>query len=143
MVEVIFYKGSDSLSRFIKWWTGGKFSHCGIRLWGALVVDIDLIHGVRARFDPWRRKDKTCILLGGDPHQILLRLYTRRWTNYSLIEGLRAKLPFFPDDPHRWNCAEMVVDVLELAPAERCLTPDDVYNLLKGETHGSNDPLAQ
>lgn len=129
MVEVIFLKGRDPLSRFIMWWTGGRFCHCGIRLWRCLVIDIDLIHGVRARFDPWAR-DTLVVQVAHDPIRVLHSLYLSRWTQYSLWEGLRAKLPCFPDDPHRWNCAELVVDILSLTGPERCLTPDDVYALL-------------
>lgn len=130
MVEVVFYKGSDPLSRFIKWWTSGEFSHCGFRLWGCLVMDIDGFHGIRARFDPWRHGDLTAISVDKDPMKILQLMYMSRWVQYSWKEGLRKKLPWIKDDGIRWNCAEMVYDVLFQRGSERCLYPDDVYEIL-------------
>lgn len=130
MVEVIFLRGADPLARFIRWWTGGEFCHCGIRLWRCLVIDTDLIHGVRIRFDPWTN-DFCTVQVADDPFRVLRQLYMSRWTCYSLIEGIRAKLPIFPDDPNKWNCSEMVVDILNLSSKDKCFTPDDVYALLK------------
>lgn len=128
MVEVVFLKGTDPLARTIRWWTGGVYAHCAFRLWRCLVIDTDLIHGVRARFDPWPSTDSFSVRL--EPNALLDRLYASRWVRYSLIEGLRAKLPFFPDDPNKWNCSEMVYDMLFPTGQDRCVTPDDLYQLL-------------
>lgn len=132
MVGAIFYKGTDPLAKAIRWWTGGTFSHCGILLWRCLVIDIDGIHGVRARFDPWRCGDVTVIPIDRDPVKLLHQLYMSRWIQYSWKEGLRKKLPWIPDDGIRWNCAEMVYDVLFPGGSDSCLYPDDVYRIMKG-----------
>lgn len=130
MVGVIFYRGSDPVAGVIRWWTGGRFSHCGIILWNCLVIDIDGIHGMRARFDPWRRGDTTVVPVAGDPVKLLHQLYLSRWAKYSLREGFRKKLPWIPDDKISWNCAEMVYDVLFPGGTEKCLYPDDVYEII-------------
>lgn len=135
MVDVVFYKGNDLLAKGIKWWTGGRFSHCGFLINQVLVVDTDLIHGLRVRWLTWQPEDYEVVPVKIAVHIVLCRLFANRHRKYDLIEGFRRVLPFIKDRQYLWNCAESVYDTLYPEGTERCLYPDDLYNMLKGGSY--------
>lgn len=141
-MQIAFYKAEGKIfDKLIRWWTGGRYSHCELVFSdGVFFSSSPRDGGVRYKtiqkdLGKW---DFVGIRVDKFDENVL-----RRWCDSKVGRSydwlgiaLTQALPLGMEDPERYFCSEIIVDALQhigrfkgFTPSE--VTPQKLYNITK------------
>lgn len=137
-ISVVFLYGTSLLSRLVRFFSRGRFSHCGFKISNSL-IDIDAFRSVEVSLFHYKENEYEEI-----EYELTLEQYRKlksyinsnKNKEYDYIELVRYFFSFIPDDRRKKNCVEFVIDGLKkidiLDIENKSYSPEQLYKILKG-----------
>jgi len=135
--ELIFYKNRKTLlDRLIMWKTGGKYSHCEIKVGGNMFSSSGLDGGVRKK--PFKNPNSWDIIeVEIDVDKFKKYFEKTKGSKYDYIGILGFILPL-QDRTYSWFCSEWCSNFLKISGYEKLwleepskIHPSKLYEILK------------
>ena len=136
LMQVIFTSSDLPLALAVRFFTGCRWSHCGVVYNGSSVIEASALHGVRAvSLNDFKARGKYCIVdfEVRDEHAAMHFLYNQLGKPYDWTGAIAY--PFRGDwqEATKWYCSEIVAASLSAGGVDlfrdgiRSITPRDLY----------------
>jgi len=143
--DIVFVRGKSPISRFVKWFDGGPFSHVAIAVSSTHILEAQ--YYTRSRITPFRFQDYEILDLGlteeqRDQVQKLSIQLVGKWYDYSQIIGYvisrffrKSRRNLF-NSPNNLICSELIQVILQEigwnhVDIPKDVTPNQLYLLLE------------
>lgn len=118
-MKLYFYKGKGKLfDKLIRWWTGGKYSHCELQFSDGISFSADAWEN-RVRFEVihYNPANWDCVDVKlTAKEEIAVRAFcdSQEGKGYDWLGIIGFIFPLVVEDPLRWFCSEVCVEALKM-----------------------------